>query len=1130
MELIEKRPTFADGFRKKTAQKQYKTNEITRTNDRLRNKNYKTYKQTQKYKRMKKILSLLTMLVLTLQYSMAGTATLTLNGSEVSNPVGFFTHDTNGKFSFNTKFNGATYDGIDFSSGLKMESTTKILFTTTEVSTVTIVQSTWSDKTIKLDETELALNSATAGTGCRIYTVTNVAAGNHSITRTSSESGLFYVKVEWVDAYTATFDNTGNWTDVYAYTWSGEGEGKKEQLGGWPGTELTAGTDGKFKVTVSGSEPEYIIFHNNAGVQTNNLEFKNGGEYNASGRIVEKTNYTATFTTEAEWEHVYAFCWNDTEKESALGAWPGTEITATKDEDGVYHVSLEAEFLPEGILFHNNDGWQTSDYVFEDNGAYTYNQTAYTVSFTTDAGWENVYAWAWSGSGDNLVNHCAPWPGVELEKTGDVYTFTYKTFGDMPEMILFNNGDTDNPQQTPDYAFVDGKAYEYVKHAYTATFTTDAEWESVYAYVWSGDGDAATNKLLGDWPGTALTAENNVYTVSIETYNDVPANIQFNNGIAEGTGAAKTHDMGFTNNHAYKWITATPLYALSEGDTFKAGTSVEVKDADGDVVATLTYGVSGGADFNAAGNGWGDNDDYEGFKYMTAGNGENGTATSGTVYTIVPVYDGTISVGVRLNGGKSFYIKEDDTSMTGYDGITMSDLYKGSFDFPVTAGKSYKIYCTGSKLGFYGFDYQFTKPTKTFTATFVNGAGWNPVKAYIWQKVGDKDVELNGEYPGQEISKTGTKTVKGIDYDIYTFTFETTKVSAEPGFIIFSDGTTTNKTEDLEFENEKEYEYGIPTGYSIVTKENDTWTVAATAMDEAEDEGVYSYSATLSGQAGKLFAIAPSTAINGETVNDAALVRPVTEGADWLIEFADYTGTTQNQAGGKVWQIAEANAADVTITFIPATKTFEVTNAIEYTMNDYGFATYSDGKKYKVEGAKANFITVSGNVATLVPQAEGAILPAMTGAGKGCGIIISADAGAKYSIKSVNQSEEAVNSSDNLLAGSGNNSYSISTQFADNDPYTAYIFTKPEGKKLGFYIADLNAGADLPAHKAFLAVPKGADAREFIGFEPGETTSIADNNRVTITNNGDVYNLNGQRVVQPTKGLYIVNGKKVVIR
>ena len=29
---------------------------------------------------------------------------------------------------------------------------------------------------------------------------------------------------------------------------------------------------------------------------------------------------------------------------------------------------------------------------------------------------------------------------------------------------------------------------------------------------------------------------------------------------------------------------------------------------------------------------------------------------------------------------------------------------------------------------------------------------------------------------------------------------------------------------------------------------------------------------------------------------------------------------------------------------------------------------------------------------------------------------------------------------------------------------------------------------------------------------------------------GDVYNLAGQRVVQPAKGLYIVNGRKVVVR
>ena len=52
-------------------------------------------------------------------------------------------------------------------------------------------------------------------------------------------------------------------------------------------------------------------------------------------------------------------------------------------------------------------------------------------------------------------------------------------------------------------------------------------------------------------------------------------------------------------------------------------------------------------------------------------------------------------------------------------------------------------------------------------------------------------------------------------------------------------------------------------------------------------------------------------------------------------------------------------------------------------------------------------------------------------------------------------------------------------------------------------------------------------------IEDGETTAIyavnADGSLEPIAD-GKVYNLNGQRVVQPTRGLYIVNGKKVVIK
>lgn len=121
-------------------------------------------------------------------------ATVSFNGQDEMSPQDYFTFE--GNHNFNAKFKDASYAGIDFTSGLKMEGSTTINFTTTDATDVTIVQSTWSAKTIKFDGNALAINSAAEGTGCRIYTIEGVAAGSHSITRGDGESGLFYIAVE----------------------------------------------------------------------------------------------------------------------------------------------------------------------------------------------------------------------------------------------------------------------------------------------------------------------------------------------------------------------------------------------------------------------------------------------------------------------------------------------------------------------------------------------------------------------------------------------------------------------------------------------------------------------------------------------------------------------------------------------------------------------------------------------------------------------------------------------------------------------------------------------------------------------------------------------------------------------
>ena len=127
------------------------------------------------------------------------TCTVTFNGSDIQSEEGYFIFgDDSNKHNFNTKFTG-TYNGITFTQGLKMEGTTLVQFTTTALSsTVIIVQSTWSANTLKFDGTELDVTTAATpdgSEGVRVYTITGVGAGTHSITRGNGESGIFYVEV-----------------------------------------------------------------------------------------------------------------------------------------------------------------------------------------------------------------------------------------------------------------------------------------------------------------------------------------------------------------------------------------------------------------------------------------------------------------------------------------------------------------------------------------------------------------------------------------------------------------------------------------------------------------------------------------------------------------------------------------------------------------------------------------------------------------------------------------------------------------------------------------------------------------------------------------------------------------------
>jgi hypothetical protein len=86
----------------------------------------------------------------------------------------------------------------------------------------------------------------------------------------------------------------------------------------------------------------------------------------------------------------------------------------------------------------------------------------------------------------------------------------------------------------------------------------------------------------------------------------------------------------------------------------------------------------------------------------------------------------------------------------------------------------------------------------------------------------------------------------------------------------------------------------------------------------------------------------------------------------------------------------------------------------------------------------------------------------------------------------------------------------------------AYVLAN-KSKGVGFY---LWTGATLSAGKIYLQAKASYGAREFLGFNDDVTAIEAVKAQNVVK--GEYFNLAGQRVAQPNKGLYIVNGKKVV--
>lgn len=185
--------------------------------------------------------------------------------------------------------------------------------------------------------------------------------------------------------------------------------------------------------------------------------------------------------------------------------------------------------------------------------------------------------------------------------------------------------------------------------------------------------------------------------------------------------------------------------------------------------------------------------------------------------------------------------------------------------------------------------------------------------------------------------------------------------------------------------------------------------------------------------------------------------------------------------------------------------------AATVSVSDAGYATYATTNNVVVpndENVKVMTVKVNADNSTITLHevAANTVIPA------GTGILVKAPAG----------NCDFVVTSDKGTALANND---LKAATADVTSYGAKFFAlTKQAEKVGFAL--VANGVVIPAGRAYLEVTKGTPAK-FFGLD-GEATGI--NNVKTAKVDGAYYTLEGVKTTKPVKGLYIHNGKKIVVK
>lgn len=649
------------------------------------------------------------------------------------------------------------------------------------------------------------------------------------------------------------------------------------------------------------------------------------------------------------------------------------------------------------------------------------------------------------------------------------------------KQIVVTTTSTSDPQlYTPLYVLMPGEINfgqptieweeQQAEVTYQVTFVNEAGWEGdIYAYAWTGDGESEV-KLLGDWPGTQMENEgNNTFSITLPSAAEY---IIFNNN------GSQTANLAFENNKQY--TNAEPT--------------------------TVTYTVAG------------NNADIFGTAW-DATNTDNDMTESDGIYTFTKT-DIELAAGDEIK----FKVVKNHSWDTSYGDAEGNDV-------------AYTVKLTGSHDITITFDPSVGVPEITVT---------------------------NDEEPvdGQELVNGDHKVViKGVHYlnlteNNYVLTIKSEETMTGLGGSFWS---TSAGNKDIR-EN------------MTVAEDGKTITLTATSTTDPQ---LYT----------PLYVMMPGEVNFGQPTIDWEEVGEVTPVGEYKVKFVNMAGwetvkahAWNNDGSITEWPGIEGTAVDNTTAFGNSYPTFEFTFTSEPTNVQFNPGnntkelnfTYVEGALYSYDGLADNSIflftddanqfkpaqayTVTeasasyarqftpGNVCTVVlPFAIGADVAAA--AGKFYRITSIADGyirgteeipapyvpyifipATEYPFTNIGIGQLPAVQNNSITTAEGYTLQFVTetTELASDASYDYYGFQGGKFVKAAYAVVN--------PFRSYIKVAKSANAPATLIWTDDEATGISSLKADIQNGKADVYDLQGRRVLNPVRGLYIVNGKKVIVK